>query len=463
MKIPAMADSKAEYKAQHTSSQSSKYQCFIPLSKSTMAELLGVVASGMSVVSLGIQIAESIQKLRAFYALVQAAPADILLLLDELETLSLILEDIDQSFQDEVFPNARAKLIVMKSYRLCRNSGHALTALAKDLERGIQSGKSKGGFRMALKKDKIEDLRKRLESAKSTLQLANQCYYQSMQSQNWMSQEQNLDQIRTSVSQISGMMIEFSSGKEKTMMARDGDPNVEAESVMRRNVDDEQQYTPKRSRLVTSRLTNRTGMKLSGSFGLMIAIHGHSTMTSLSISLPPWLYARRCHLCLVKARQGWDYSFRSYRMVPYDADVFQHCMAGNVAALQQLFRSGASSPFEVDPDGRTPLHVSFKIQPSDIELTKASTQPYMYVPRFAAFSLRMVQMALQGHLGRVNLSLFALMTFGIGRNATIRIRNVEACQPIRKYFMIDSLHYLARKSLFTTKSIQDSLASSDHD
>jgi len=213
MKIPAMADSKAEYKTQHTSSQSSTCQCLVPLFKLTMAELLGVVASGMSVVSLGIQIAESIQKLRAFYALVQAAPADILLPLDELETLSLILEDIDQSFQDEAFLNARAKLIIMKSYRLCRNSGQALTALAKDLEQGIQSGKRKGAFKIALKKDKLEDLRKRLESTKSTLQLANQCYYQSIQSQNWMSQERNLDQIRTSVSRISGMMVEFSSGK----------------------------------------------------------------------------------------------------------------------------------------------------------------------------------------------------------------------------------------------------------
>jgi len=186
---------------------------------------------------------------------------------------------------------------------------------------------------------------------------------------------------------------------------------MEAESsVMRRNVDDEQHYTPKRSRLVTSRLSKHTGMKLSDSLGLVIATHGHSTITSVSISLPPWLYARRYEICLVKARQGWDHSFRSYRMIPYDATVFQHCIAGNVAALQQLFGSGESSPFEVDPDGRTPLHVSFKIQPSDIELTKASTQRYTHVLRFAAFSSRMVRMPLQGHLGRVNLSLFALLT-----------------------------------------------------
>jgi len=44
-----------------------------------MAEALGVIASGISVVSLAIQIAECVQKLRNFCSLMRDAPRDVLM------------------------------------------------------------------------------------------------------------------------------------------------------------------------------------------------------------------------------------------------------------------------------------------------------------------------------------------------------------------------------------------------
>jgi hypothetical protein len=82
----------------------------------------------------------------------------------------------------------------------------------------------------------------------------------------------------------------------------------------------------------------------------------HET-TTVSISLPKWLCDRHYEFCLVKSYQGWDQSFRSYRTVSYNSPVFQYSMQDDVASLQRLFEAGNSSPFEVDPDGRTPLHV----------------------------------------------------------------------------------------------------------
>jgi hypothetical protein len=99
---------------------------------------------------------------------------------------------------------------------------------------------------------------------------------------------------------------------------------------------------------------------LRGPFGLVDYITANEddrTMTSVSLRLPAWLCARRYDICLQKSYQGWNQSFRSYRTVSFGAPVLQYSASGDVAGLQRLFKDGASSPFEIDPDGMTPLHV----------------------------------------------------------------------------------------------------------
>jgi hypothetical protein len=143
-----------------------------------MAEVLAVIASGMSVVSLAIQVAENISKLKGFYDLMQNAPEDVQLALDEVEVLSLILEDIDRSLQQELFLSPSLKIAVMKSLRLCQVSGEALRSLAKDMESSVMTGKRRGAFKFAMKKDKVDLFKKKVDSAKSAMLLANQCYNQ---------------------------------------------------------------------------------------------------------------------------------------------------------------------------------------------------------------------------------------------------------------------------------------------
>jgi hypothetical protein len=330
-----------------------------------MAEILGVIASGMSVVSLGIQVAESIQKLRGFYALIREAPTEILLLLDELETLSLILEDIDQSIQGNVFLDPRIKAAVMKSYRLCSNIGEALRSLVKELEDGIGKGKKRSGFKMALKKDKIEEIKKRLESSKATMLLAHQCYNNAIQRQNWEGHERDMVEIKATMGRIYGMQMIVSDDCDKV-----DEVDGRREKIVNKRPDCQHgkaaasevvPFTASR-RFKYGSVTRQKGMKtLLGIVDLVIFGGGRTTTTTISLNLPAWIYARRYQFCLTKSFQGWDQTFRSYRVVSFDASVFNYCMTGNVAELQQLFESGQSSPFEVDPEGRTPLHVSQRI------------------------------------------------------------------------------------------------------
>ena len=90
---------------------------------------------------LAIQVAESIEKLKVFYGMIQSTLADIFLLINEIEALNPILEDIEISFQNELFLNPRTKGVVMRSYTLCLSSARTLEALAKDLEQGMMFGK----------------------------------------------------------------------------------------------------------------------------------------------------------------------------------------------------------------------------------------------------------------------------------------------------------------------------------
>lgn len=137
----------------------------------------------MSVVSLAIQVANSIKKLKTFCTLISDAPAEICLVLDEVEILSLILEDIDCSVQEYVLPNPWTKLAVVKSYRLCQSSSEALKSLGEHLEAELSRGKKKGRFKIALKNDEIEIFKKRIEGAKSTMLLANQCFERAVTTQ----------------------------------------------------------------------------------------------------------------------------------------------------------------------------------------------------------------------------------------------------------------------------------------
>ncbi|KAH6669557.1 hypothetical protein B0J14DRAFT_432565, partial [Halenospora varia] len=141
-----------------------------------MTETLGVAASGMAVISLAMQVAQSLKKLKDFCSLIASAPTEILLALDEIEALSLILEDIDNSMQESLFSDARTKLVLLRSYKLCRSSGETLKVLVEEMDEALQKGRKRGGLKYAMKQSVLDSVRRRLESTKGMLILANQVF-----------------------------------------------------------------------------------------------------------------------------------------------------------------------------------------------------------------------------------------------------------------------------------------------
>jgi hypothetical protein len=347
-----------------------------------MAELLGVAASGMNVVSLAIQIAESLKKLKDFCDLMKAAPEAIRVAIDEVETLSFILEDIDRDMQTQCFPDQETKAAVLKSYKLCWNSNEALKALVANLQRQLTKGKKRGRFKVAMNQDKIESFQNNLESAKVTMLLANQWYDRAVQKQHWKRLELELLEVRCAISEMPNAMAAVTSeffGQRTASIVQEEFANAPRTTSL-----SPPNWSSKRTRRVIPR-KQQCG-KLWGFIDVITCYQGHATSTSISITLPKWIYARKFQVCLTRSYQGWDQSLRIYKTVPHSAPIFSCCKSGNLKGLQRLFGSDQASPFEVDPDGMTPLHVSFLLsqdcRDSDCSLVGSSMGTTPCLPIF---------------------------------------------------------------------------------
>jgi hypothetical protein len=46
-----------------------------------------------------------------------------------------------------------------------------------------------------------------------------------------------------------------------------------------------------------------------------------------------------------------------YNIVPYKTTIFKHCVNRDVVGIQELFRRGLASLFDIDIDNRTALYI----------------------------------------------------------------------------------------------------------
>ena len=55
---------------------------------------------------------------------------------------------------------------------------------------------------------------------------------------------------------------------------------------------------------------------------------------------------------------NWKYTLTSYNVVPPESPIFCACDDRDIDEVRRLFDEGLASPFDVAPNGETPLHVS---------------------------------------------------------------------------------------------------------
>lgn len=152
-----------------------------------MAEVVGLVASGISIATLAAQITSSVVKLKSYWDQVKEAPEDLTFLIEEIEDLSLLLSDIeDDQRRNPISAVLLERSSVSRCLEHCKRAASRLSELADDLGADLEAPnklKNKwGSAKVLLKKDKIEKYRSRLERALRLLSLSHQCYTRSSHS-----------------------------------------------------------------------------------------------------------------------------------------------------------------------------------------------------------------------------------------------------------------------------------------
>ncbi|MCJ1461286.1 hypothetical protein MMC28_011668 [Mycoblastus sanguinarius] len=146
-----------------------------------MAELVGVVASGISIGTLAAQITSSIVKLKTYWDEVQDAPEDIQDLIGEVEDLYLLLADLEEDQKrNPVSSLVLDNTSISSCLSHCKQGADRLKELADDLSTDFDARsklrKKWASTKVVLKKDKLERYRKKLERAIRLLSLSHQIY-----------------------------------------------------------------------------------------------------------------------------------------------------------------------------------------------------------------------------------------------------------------------------------------------
>jgi hypothetical protein len=141
-----------------------------------MAEL-GVISGSLGIVSLALQVADSVTRLKTFLNNVKDAPDEIKYTIKQIEALDLVLSsfDIDEADRDI----SEAASIAMRTCKIFLiQAAASLETIVKELETEIGKRKKIGSFKAVLKQNMIDRLRQKLRDAQDTLLLSNQYYSQ---------------------------------------------------------------------------------------------------------------------------------------------------------------------------------------------------------------------------------------------------------------------------------------------
>ena len=71
-----------------------------------------------------------------------------------------------------------------------------------------------------------------------------------------------------------------------------------------------------------------------------------------------WLTSRGFTIWSTACFGDWQYHYRPHRLRPKDAPIFEACRYGKVEDVRRSLSKGEASPFDIDEEGLTPLHVS---------------------------------------------------------------------------------------------------------
>ena len=252
-----------------------------------MAEVVGVV---VGVVSLGVQLAESLQKVKRFYDTMRGAPERLADIIDEIGSLSDILTELEQH-PTSSGPNTGPTM--QRCVAACRKAVDRFSTFADSLESRMKRSKRLGSVKFAMKNETVESVIASLESSKSNLVLAYMMYREAVADKR--------------ARHVQEQMNLFASGQASLLQQRE---------------------TPQDGQLtMDKRPLNYVRSKPM-------------------FKTPVWLSHTVWEMAVDRAISGWTFSIRSYSLLTPESGIVDAICSGDTALLRQSFDMRKASPFD---------------------------------------------------------------------------------------------------------------------
>ncbi|TGO63121.1 hypothetical protein BCON_0015g00500 [Botryotinia convoluta] len=356
---------------------------------------LSSASAVFAVVSIAVQLAETIHKLVDFWKAVEDAPDNIASIFRELELLSKILTQSYELAQLNSFPD-----IFDEALKDCCSKILKLHSKVEDTRNNLNSSKLRkrkwAAWKIVLQKAEIDSLQKSISEAKTNIlhiqvnsllarptSVSN--VYQIFQQSSELS-TQIPGRMQITEQQLAKILIEKHNllslsagchdeklahfrpdiaGKQLTLLdngeKHDKSPSGYADIPRVAIESRKRSVYGSKGRKVTSPFSNiwtvsrRVREQIVHSSGTRDIVEAES---QLILYPSRWLtkfgMAYGVKLSVLASR-GWQYSFQPFRAVPESALIFEFCRRGNLDGIRTLLSRGDASPYDRDPLGRTPL------------------------------------------------------------------------------------------------------------
>jgi hypothetical protein len=267
-----------------------------------MAEVFGVAAGAIGVVSLSIQLAESLQKVKRFYGAVKNAPPQVEELVEEIEIMQDILSDLELGSQSAIMASSAS---MRRRMKVAQRATQSFVAFSEELQKRIKKSRFRGGVKFALSRDDIKQMLDQLERTKSSLNLAYSLYQQA-------TAEDRHAAIISAVSSSQGVSVGT------------------AQNIITRNASQ------------TTKTSPLSGRKM------------------FRMTTPEWMSNTIRQFEMRRSIAGFNIALRTYTIVSWDAPIVGACRKGDLVEMQWLFDNRLASPFDNTEIGIPVWEVSSK-------------------------------------------------------------------------------------------------------
>ncbi|KAH6674255.1 hypothetical protein B0J14DRAFT_539955 [Halenospora varia] len=339
-----------------------------------MAEAIGLLASGLSIAHLASEVTRTIIRLKDYWDQIKDAPSEIILLLREIESIGLIMCHIQDDTRNLKGMSTAGNIHLLQSLELCNEGVGHLTSLVNELGEMIFESRSRwrqnlGCVKVALKKEEIKRLKRRMKSAIQLLSLSYQCHTNAMIKLQpeiivaGVADHIASIQTHNDCVDIAASLVE---AQERSELIKPGHDAISTHYNYSASSSPWLQY-------VAGSLTYK---QQQGQY------HGkEKTSFQVKYELPGWLSQRILDCAGLQSLTGMHIHFRTYRALPYYSPFFDAVRSGNIPRVQEMLskQEGFVTDTTLPPDhvtsrehcfylGRTPLHLA--ASKSDVEMCR---------------------------------------------------------------------------------------------